>query len=63
MTTTECKPVKDLPNGLINELLNASLQKLLKSKKSFAEWTMLVCDWGLALGQLAVMFGSDRLAL
>jgi len=63
------------------ESLNASLQKVLKPKKSFmddeammkviylsahriaSKWTMPVRDWGLALGQLAVMFGSDRVAL
>ena len=63
------------------ESLNASLQKVLKPKKSFmddeammkviylnahriaSKWTMPVRDWELALGQLAVMFGSDRVAL
>ena len=63
------------------ESLNASLQKVLKPKKSFmddeammkvivlnthriaSQWTMPVRDWGLALDQLAVMFGSDRVAL
>ena len=63
------------------ESLNASLQKVLKPKKSFmdddammkviylnahriaSKWTMPVRDWGLALGQLAVMFGSERVAL
>ena len=28
-----------------------------------SKWTMPVRDWGLALGQLAVMLGSDRVAL
>ena len=63
------------------ESLNASLQKLLKPKKSFmdddammkviylnaqriaSKWTMPVRDWGLALGQLTVMFGSERLGM
>ena len=63
------------------ESLNASLQKVLKPKKSLmddeammkviylnahriaSKWTMPVRDWGLALGQLAVMLGSDRVAL
>ena len=63
------------------ESLNASLQKVLKPKKSFMDdeammkviylnahriagkWTMPVRDWGLALGQLAVTFGSDRVAI
>ena len=63
------------------ESLNASLQKVLKPKKSFmddeammkviylnthriaSKWTMPVRDWGLALGQLALMFDSDRAVL
>ena len=63
------------------ESLNASLQKVLKPKKSFMDddammkviylnaqriankWTMPVRDWGLALGQLTVMFGCERLGL
>ena len=63
------------------ESLNASLQKVLKPKKSFmddkammkviylnahriaSKWTMPVRDWGLALGQLSAMLGSDRVAL
>jgi len=63
------------------ESLNASLQKVLKPKKSFmddeammkviylnahriaSKWTLPVRDWGSALNQLAVMFGSDRVAL
>ena len=73
------RQVIDTTNAV--ESLNASLQKVLKPKKSFiddeammkviylnahriaSKWTLPVRDWGLALGQLAVMFGSDRVAL
>ena len=73
------RQVIDTTNAV--ESLNASLQKVLKPKKSLmddetmmqviylnahriaSKWTMPVRDWGLALGQLAVMFGSDRVAL
>jgi len=35
----------------------------LNAHRIASKWTMPVRDWGLALGQLAVMFGSDRVAL
>ena len=35
----------------------------LNAHRIASKWTMPVREWGLALGQLAVMFGSDRMAL
>ncbi|MDP3941981.1 MAG: transposase, partial [Methylotenera sp.] len=35
----------------------------LNAHRIASKWTMPVRDWGLALGQFAVMFGSDRVAL
>ena len=35
----------------------------LNAHRIAGKWTMPVRDWGLALGQLAVTFGSDRVAI
>ena len=35
----------------------------LNAHRIASKWTMPVRDWGLALGQLAVMLGSDSVAL
>ena len=35
----------------------------LNSHRIASKWTMPVRDWGLALGQLAVMLGSVSVAL
>jgi transposase-like protein len=35
----------------------------LNTRRIASKWTMPVRDWGLALGQLAVMFGSGRVAI
>ena len=35
----------------------------LNAQRIASKWTMPVRDWGLALGQLAVMFGSEKVVL
>ena len=35
----------------------------LNTHRNTSKWTMPVRDWCLALGQFAVMFGSDLVAL